>query len=85
MFASIIQSVKDYLKGIFLYNMISGLYNQRRQLDEFFMFSLFGKTIGFPHLFNFYHLRLIPYYVPRFEPWKRSILKEKDFFDYVSD
>lgn len=80
-----IRTIKDYLKGIFLYNLISEAYIQKRHLDELIMFSLFGKIIGVPFLFNYYHLRLIPYYVPRLALWQKRVLKKKDFFDRIED
>jgi len=28
-------------------------------------------------------LRLFPYYVKRLGPWKRRVLRERDFFDHI--
>ena len=80
-----IKAILDFLKGIFLYNLVNELYAERRRLEDLIMFSLFGKVIGFPFLFNYYHLRLIPYYVRRINSWKRRTLKERDFFDHIYD
>lgn len=85
MFSSWIKVIKDYLTGFFLYGQLDYLYSEKRCLDNLFMLGLLGRTIGFPYLFNYYHLRLFPYYLKRLEPWKRRVLKERDFFDYVSD
>ncbi len=49
------------------------------------MVALVGKAIGFPGLFNYYHLRLFPYYVKRLGPWKRRVLRERDFFDQIRE
>jgi hypothetical protein len=49
------------------------------------MLGLFGRFIGFPSLFNYYHLRLLPFYIKRMDRWKRRVLKERDFFDQVYD
>jgi len=80
-----IQTVKDYLKGFFLYSLIEGAYTEKRCLDDLFMVILLGKVIGFPGLFNYYHLRLFPYYVRRLGPWKRRVLRERDLFDHIRD
>jgi len=80
-----IQTIKDYLKGFFIYNLVEGVYTEKRCLDDLFMIGLCGKSIGFPGLFNYYHLRLFPYYVKRLGPWKRRILRERDFFDHIRD
>ena len=85
MFSSWLRAIKEYLKGIFLYNLICGIYSEKRQLDEFVMFLLFGRIIGIPYLFNYYHLRLLPHYSRRLGPWKKRTLRERDFFDHVNE
>ncbi len=80
-----IKKIGDYLRGFFLYGIVEGISAEKRCLDELFMLGLFGKEIGFPGLFNFYYLRMMPYYVRRFNPWKRRVLREKDFFDHIKD
>ena len=54
-------------------------------MEDLFMLGLFGTTIGFPRLFNYYHLRILPYYVHRLLPWNKRVLRERDFFDHVYD
>ncbi len=79
------KSLTDYLRGLFLHGLHSHMQAEKRCMEDLFMLGFFGKPIGFPCLFNYYHLRLIPYYVHRLVPWKKRILKERDFFDKVSD
>jgi hypothetical protein len=80
-----VRAAKDYLKGFFLYGIIKGVYEEKRCLHNLFMLSLFGKTIGFPHLFNYYHLRLMPLYMRGFDRWKKDVLREKDMFDRINE
>jgi len=80
-----IKKIGDYLRGFFFYEILVGIRAEKHCLDELFMLGLFGKAIGFPGLFNFYYLRLLPYYMSRFNPWKRRILRERDFFDHIKD
>jgi len=80
-----IQTIKDYAKGFFLYDLIGVVYKQKLGLDELFMIAILGRAIGFPGLFNYYHLRLFPYYVKRLGPWKRRILRERDMFDHIRE
>lgn len=75
----------DYLKGFFLYGMLEGIHGEKRALDNLFMLGLYGPMIGFPGLFNYYHLKMIPFYMKRLDTWKRRILKERDFFDFVKE
>lgn len=80
-----IQAIKDYAKGFFLYDLIGGIYKEKRCLDDLFMVAIVGKVIGVPCLFNYYHLRLFPYCVKRIGPWKRRMVRERDFFDQIRD
>jgi hypothetical protein len=77
--------MKEYLKGFFLYGVLSHLRAEKRCMDNLFMLGVFGSLIGFPSLFNYYYLRLMPYYARRLDPWKKRILKERDFFDHIED
>ncbi len=79
------RALKDRLKGIFLYGLLNQMYSERRSLDDLVALSVFGRFIGFPLLFNYYHLRLLPYYLPRLHAWRRRVLKERDFFDQLYD
>ncbi|MFP3928740.1 MAG: hypothetical protein ACLFUP_07535 [Desulfobacteraceae bacterium] len=85
MFSSWMRTLRDYFKGVFLYGLYSHLYTERRGLDDLLALSVFGRLVGFPFLFNYYHLRLLPYYLPRLQAWRRSVLRERDFFDQIND
>jgi hypothetical protein len=82
---SLIKKIRDYLEGFFLHGLYEGIFRKKSCLDELFMLAIFGKEIGFPGLFSYYHLRLLPYYLKRLDPWKRRVLRERDFFDHISD
>jgi len=71
------------LNGFFFYTLIQPVYEKRQGLDMLIMTSLFAGTIGFPHLFNYYQLRLLPFYVKLLGPWKRKVLRERDAFDRI--
>jgi hypothetical protein len=85
LFFSWIRTAKDYLTGFFLYDLMHGVYSEKRRLDSLVMIFLFGRIIGFPHLFNYYHLRLLPHYLGQLGPWRRRVLRERDFFDHIRD
>jgi len=80
-----LDTIRKYVKGFFLRGLVEGVTAQKRRLDEALVFCLFGNFIGFPGLFNYYHLRLLPYYMGQLSSWKRRVLREKDFFDHISD
>jgi hypothetical protein len=80
-----ITGLKDFLKGLLFYNIGQHFYEQKRCLENVFMLSLFGPLIGIPQLFQYYSLRLLPYYVQDFQAWKKRMVKERDFFDQVGE
>lgn len=80
-----LRNIGDFLKGLFLYGLQSHMQSEKRCMENLFMLGFLGKTIGFPHLFSYYHLRILPYYVHRLGPWKKRVLRERDFFDQVYD
>lgn len=83
--SSFLKNLKDFLKGMFVYPLSEPLFSERRSMELLFMLSIYGSHIGIPFLFNYYHLRLIPYTVRALKPWKIRVLKERDFFDMVED
>jgi len=85
MFSSWLKTLGDALKGFFLYGFIEGIHAEKREMENLFLLGLFGPLIGFPGLFNYYHLRIFPYYMMHINRWKRRVLKERDFFDMVND
>jgi hypothetical protein len=46
---------------------------------------VFGDLVGLPLLPPYYSMRLLPYIIPSLETWKRSVLREKDLTDFVSE
>jgi hypothetical protein len=83
--SSFVKALGDCLRGLFLYSLQEGMVEEKRRQENLFMLGFFGPLIGFPRLFNYYHLRLMPYCMSRFGYWKRRVLKERDFFDRVKD
>jgi len=80
-----IKGLRDFLKGLFLYNIGQHFYEQKRCLENVFMLVLFGPMIGVPCPIHYYSLRLLPYSIRGFHSWKRRMVKERDFFDQVGE
>lgn len=85
MFRAFLRGLKDFFGGLIFYNLWGHFYAQKRCVENLFMLGVLGSTIGFPHLFNFYSLRLVPYYIGKFTVWKKRMVKEQDFFDQVGE
>jgi len=83
--SSWLKTIRQYLKGFFLLGMLEGITRRKQHLDELVQLSVLGNLIGIPGLFNYYHLRLIPYYMGQAASWKRRVLRERDFFDRISE
>ena len=61
------------------------LRKEKGHLEHLFMLVVFGDLIGLPILLPYYSMRLLPYIIPSIEKWKRSLLREKDLTDILSE
>jgi hypothetical protein len=80
-----LRGLRDFFRGLLFYNIGQHFSEQKRCSENVFMLGVVGPLIGIPHLFQYYSLRLLPYYVRDFQAWKKRMVKEHDFFDKVSD
>jgi hypothetical protein len=60
------------------------LERARNEQDRLFTMIVFGDLLGVPLLPPYYTLRFLPYMVPTLETWKRSMLRERDFTDLIT-
>jgi hypothetical protein len=75
--------VREVLYGMTVYDWVRELNKTRNERDRLFTMIVFGDLIGIPILPPYYTLRLIPYMVPNFESWRRSMLRERDLTDLI--
>ncbi len=61
-----------------VYEWVREFDKARGEVDRLFTLIVFGELLGIPLLPPYYTLRLLPYVVPRFEAWRRSMLRERD-------
>ena len=71
----------DMVYGATIYEMVRDLHKERSHLEHMFILIVFGDILGIPILPPYYTLRLLPYVVPSFSGWKRSMLRERDLTD----
>jgi hypothetical protein len=69
--------------GMTVYDWVLELQKARSQQDRLFTLLVYGDMLGIPILPPYYTLRLLPYLVPSFENWRRSMLRERDLTDYI--
>jgi hypothetical protein len=84
-FDSIKRVIKEFLFGMALYEQAMIPLKEKAELERLFFLILFGDMVGIPMLQPYYTLRILPYVCTRFEPWKRSILRPRDWTDWAFD
>ena len=72
------RALREFLYGMFTYEIVQEVREMRGSLDRLFMLGLFGDMLGVPILPPYYGLRLLPFVVPQVETWKRSVLRERE-------
>ncbi|MBN1453789.1 MAG: hypothetical protein JW963_22435 [Anaerolineales bacterium] len=76
-----LKALGDMIYGATIYEMVRDLHKERSHLEHMFILIVFGDILGIPILPPYYTLRLLPYVVPSFAGWKRSMLRERDLTD----
>lgn len=75
---------REVLYGMTVYDWVLELERARNEQDRLFTLVIFGDLIGVPLLPPFYTLRLLPFMVPTLKSWRRSMLRERDFTDLIT-
>ena len=76
--------MNEVFYGMTIHEMDLVLKKENGSINNLFMLIVFGDLIGLPLLPSYYSMRLLPYTLPIIKIWKRSILREKDLTDFVS-
>ena len=82
-FVTAVQTVREVLYGMTVYDWVRELDKARNEQNRLFTMIVFGDLLGIPILPPYYTLRLVPYIIPNFEGWQRSMLRERDFTDLI--
>ena len=78
-----LQVLREVFYGMTVYDWVRELEKTRDERNRLFTMIVFGDLIGIPILPPYYTLRLVPYLVPNFENWRRSLLRERDLTDLI--
>jgi len=81
----LLQKIKKFLYGFFAHGMVEETTRSRLYMEYYLILITYGNIIGIPFATNYYSLRLLPYHIPLFKPWKRWILREKDIFEMIRE
>lgn len=82
---SFFAAIKEFILGAAIFEPASVPLKEKAAMEQLLFLVLFGDKLGIPLLQPYYSLRLLPYLFPRFSPWMRSILRERDLTDIAFD
>lgn len=76
--------LKEFLYGMTVHELVVEIRKERGYLEGLFILAVFGDLIGLPLFPPYYSMRFLPYVVPALDRWKRSLIRERDLTDLVS-
>jgi hypothetical protein len=76
--------LNEVFYGMTIHEIDLVLKKEKGSVNNLFMLIVFGDLVGLPLLPSYYSMRLLPYMLPIIKIWKRSILRERDLTDFVS-
>jgi hypothetical protein len=76
-----IDSLREFLEGATIREPMLVALKERAMLERTLLVVVFGDTLGIPMPGSYYSLRLLPHFFRLMEPWKRRMLREKDWTD----
>jgi hypothetical protein len=78
-----LRTIKEVIYGMTIYDWVRELEKERGHKERLFTLIVYGDLIGLPILPPYYTLRLIPFMVPTFQNWRRSMLRERDLTELL--
>ncbi len=76
-----VQAIRETIYGMAAHDMSRAALRTRASMEHLFILITMGDLLGVPILRPYYSLRLLPYVVPQIATWKRSVLRQKDFWE----
>jgi len=78
------KNLRDFLFGATAFEIQQTVRQEKlARLDLILLFS-FGDLLGVPVFPPYYSLRLLPYFHPALDSWKKRMVKEKDLTEIPS-
>jgi hypothetical protein len=78
-----LRTLREVIYGMTVYDWAHELDKARHEQERLFTLIVYGDLLGVPVLPPYYTLRLLPFMVPTFENWRRSMLRERDLTDLM--
>jgi hypothetical protein len=76
--ATLRKAAHDFVYGFVVLGPLRVIREQIRSMDLAFLTITFGDMLGLPVFPTIYKYRLLPYFFPLIEIWKKRVLKERE-------
>ncbi len=78
------KALKDFFFGATAFEIGQTVKQEKLARRDLILLFSFGDLLGVPVFPPYYSLRLLPYFYPALNSWKRRMLKEKDLTEIPS-
>ena len=78
------KGLKDFLFGASSFEIQQTVRQEKLARHDLILLFSFGDLLGVPVFPPYYSLRLLPYFYPALESWKKRMVKEKDLSEISS-
>jgi len=79
------KALHDFIYGAFIFGPLRTVREQIISMDLAFMTMIYGDMLGLPVVSPMYKYKLLPYFLPLIETWKKSMLKESDITEKIRE
>lgn len=80
----IMKNLRDFFFGATAFEIQQTVRQEKLARLDLILLLSFGDLLGIPVFPPYYSLRLLPYFHPALDSWKRRMLKEKDLTEISS-
>jgi len=80
----IMKNLRDFFFGATAFEIQQTVRQEKLARRDLILLFSFGDLLGVPVFPPYYSLRLLPYFYPALNSWKRRMLKEKDLTEITS-
>ena len=80
----VFKMLKEFWDGVWAAqreNLARPLIKANTYNNDAMILTIFGDFLGYPFQSAFYSRKLFVYWLDKIDPWRKRILKEKDFTD----
>ena len=80
----IMKNLRDFFFGATAFEIQQTVRQEKLARRDLILLFSFGDLLGVPVFPPYYSLRLLPYFYPALDSWKKRMLKEKDLTEISS-